>query len=674
MKLKNIILAISVLAATCVSTNSCKENIDDSDLYTFTGQMMIEHFIQRPDSFSNYLHLLKQVHPSKRSESTMYELLGARGHYTCFAPTNEAVQHYLDSLYAIGELNSALVNEVPDSIANFIVFNSLIDSGDKQDAYATTDFSDILPNNNMNDRTMSVDYSNDAVSGMSNIYINKYSKIIEKDIKVENGYIHVVDQVISPSNATVSDLIGATDNLKFFSELLDVTGWGKKLLDFEDLDYRDNEKAGTKYMGADGNWEGLYPEHRYTKFTIFVETDSTFEANGITNLESLKQYIINHGAAYDANTSYDDDYTSENNAVNQFVAYHLVKVGLPWNRLVTWSNEWGYSNKNLNENGSHKINVWEYWETMGKHRRSLKITGTKREGLRINRKSTYSEKSYAELEVLIPGIEIHRFNDNYENTALNGYYYPISDILLWTPEVPNQVLNERMRYDICSLLPELINAGKRLNRENSWYFTPDFFENIPSMDDKTDFEYLPNTNGSGGGSAGWLDFQSDEFNIRGTYDFVIKLPPVPSNGTYEIRYGINANGNRGMAQIYLGTNPNNLPAVGIPLDLRIGGSSYGWKNDASLGSAEAIDEFDKQLRNNNMMKGPKYFFPGEGEEARGFTNCLRRIIYTGTLYAGTTYYLRFKSVLDNSNSEFFFDYLEIVPKSVYNGTTAEDKW
>jgi hypothetical protein len=99
-----------------------------------------------------------------------------------------------------------------------------------------------------------------------------------------------------------------------------------------------------------------------------------------------------------------------------------------------------------------------------------------------------------------------------------------------------------------------------------------------------------------------------------------------------------------------------------------------WKSDADLGSDEAIEELDKAMRNNGYMKGPKYFYPGSGYPGRDCTNCLRRIIYTGQLEAGETYYIRFKSVLDNKNSEFFFDYLEFVPKSIYNGDVAEDKW
>ena len=32
-----------------ISMNSCKEDIDESSLYTFTGEMMIDHLVNHPE-------------------------------------------------------------------------------------------------------------------------------------------------------------------------------------------------------------------------------------------------------------------------------------------------------------------------------------------------------------------------------------------------------------------------------------------------------------------------------------------------------------------------------------------------------------------------------------------------------------------------------------------------
>lgn len=670
-KIKNY-CGIGVLLASCaaLTLNSCKENIDDSNLYTFTGEMMIDHLRDNPD-FSSYYEILGRVHPSKRSSSTMHELLAARGNYTCFAPTNEAIDLYIDSLLTIGEVSSKEVSELPDSVAEYIVFNSIIDHGNNE-AIASTEFDKAENYANMNDRYITFTYTN-AEDGSTVIYANTNSKITEMDIEVENGYIHVIDKVLSPSKATVADLIEATPNLSFFGELLEMTGWDDKLLVWRDDAYEDFEEAGEVISTKTGNSQ--YPEHRYLGFTVFVEPDSVYEANGINSVAELMTYLQNN-AYYNEGTSYGEDYTNPENAVNQFVAYHILPELLTWNNMVIWSNEKGYFSGSPNDGTSFNVNVWEYYETLDPHRRSMKITGI-RNGKRINRQSEYNLVTYRERNVNIEGVKINETNGENENYARNGYYFPIDEILLWTSDVPNKVLNERMRYDICSLLPELMTNGLRMNKTNGtdWVFKHDYFDNVLNMTDETVFNYLPNQ-GNAGSATTWLDYQTDEWNIQGVYDFTMKLPPVPYTGTYEIRYGINANGNRGMAQIYVGENPNNLAAYGIPLDLRLGGSStmVNWQSDTSLGNEDAIMEKDKAMRNNGYMKGPAYFFPASGVPGRDCRDCLRRIVYTGRLEAGKTYYIRFKSVLDSSNTEFFFDYLELVPRTIYNGDISEDKY
>lgn len=677
-----------------LSMTSCKEDIDDSNLYTFTGQMITDYLQADSVRFSDYLQLLGQVKPSKKSASTMRQLLSARGNYTCFAPTNDAIRFYLDSLYQIGELESTVLSQVPDSVAEPIVFNSIIDCQNSM-AYASTDFiSGALSRTNMNDRYVSIDFGNDSV-GTTLIYVNTNSMVIEKDIEVENGYIHAINKVLSPSTATVADLIESTPNLTFFGHLLDITGWDKKINHYKDEEYDDRDIAGSigpsDLINGEG-WPGYYPEHRYIGYTVFTETDSVFmeklQISSIDELESALNQYLKENAYYDWDkaTGAASNYEDPENPINQFVAYHILPELLIWNKLVIYSNEKGFSNGSPNDGKSFQVNVWEYYETMDSHRRSLKITGI-RNGKRINRHATYNLSTYKEKDgtVDIPGVNIRSNNDKYDNNAMNGWYYPIDDILLWSKDVPMKVLNERMRYDICALIPELMTNNCRRSGDaehQAWYFPADYFDthnggsgSMINVSKETKLAYLTNIQNYGSTSS-WTNFQCDEWNIRGSYDFVMKLPPVPYTGTYEIRYGVNANDNRGMAQIYIGTNPNNLPAVGIPIDLRVRGNNaaIGWVSDSDLGTTDAIEAKDKAMRNVDYMKGPKYFYPASGNSGRDCSCCIRRIIYRGQLEEGVTYYIRFKSVLQSTSTQFFYDYLEFVPKIIYNGDEPEDKW
>ena len=74
---------------------SCKEHIDTSNRYVFK-ERTIASYLSEHAQFSEYVKLLKTQKVSKLSETSVYQLMTAYGAYTCFAPTNEALQLYLE--------------------------------------------------------------------------------------------------------------------------------------------------------------------------------------------------------------------------------------------------------------------------------------------------------------------------------------------------------------------------------------------------------------------------------------------------------------------------------------------------------------------------------------------------------------------------------------------------
>ena len=104
---------------------ACTEEIDTSNRYTFTEETILS-YLEKHEQYSEYVQLIKQVEVSSVSESTIAQLLSARGHFTCFAPTNEAIQLYLDTLQRKGILAEATwdclqSSESLDSIRKVIV-------------------------------------------------------------------------------------------------------------------------------------------------------------------------------------------------------------------------------------------------------------------------------------------------------------------------------------------------------------------------------------------------------------------------------------------------------------------------------------------------------------------------------------------------------------------------
>ena len=76
------------------------------------------------------------------------------------------------------------------------------------------------------------------------------------------------------------------------------------------------------------------------------------------------------------------------------------------------------------------------------------------------------------------------------------------------------------------------------------------------------------------------------------------------------------------------------------------------------------------------MKAPNsYYRIGESQPMRATSFIGRRIIVRQELKANETYYIKFMNVLENEGAQFYMDYIEYCPKSVYdNPTEPEDIW
>lgn len=704
------------LAFACMGVavfSSCREEINKDDLYTFTGET-VGSFLEKNDSiYSQYVELLGLVKQSNRTQSTVSKLLTSYGNYTCFAPTNNAINEFLDSAVVQGKFTSkdfaVFVDSVKagkhlgDSLAKVIVYNSIIDCGNAT-AYETA----VFPTNNgafalpnMNDRYLTADAK--TINGKMEFFVQGTSQVIYKDIEVENGFIQGVDKVIAPSTSSVSDLFKDLKNMSLFGELLAKTGWEDSLKNYVDVEYENiyDEKllnAVIPSFGTQPASNAFIPEHRYYGFTVFAETDDILTkelklSNTNELVEKLAEYLKKKYqglAEYDQITygTSEEDLKKPDNAINQFVAYHLLPIKLPSNKLVFHYNEKDFDlSKALQGNTIVTIPVYEYYETMsqtGAPRRLIKITeADNTSGKRLNRKAEMNTETYKEKQVKDEGALIITEANATTSAAeaLNGWIYPIDRMLVYTQYTAETVLGERLRFDGASLMPELINLGHR--RPMSKYPGDKGIVYFPYEYKMKNFKQTPSSvlGYSAGFQSGWADYQGDEVMICGNYDITLKLPPVPTDGTYEVRWYISGNPNRGMCQVYFGEEGENLTPVDIPMDLRmpqgegVKSLNVGWEEESDDQSYN--EEVNKNLRNNKWMKGPRYFVSPAlgGKVVYNYPVCVRKILTQKDMKADKTYYMRFKSALDNTNTEFFFDFIEIVPSTIYNNpTTPEDEW
>ena len=698
-------ITISLILLDCWS---CTEEIDTSARYVFKSDCVMT-YLQKHDVYSEYVKLLRVTPISVRSQSTVGQLMEARGHYTVFAPTNDAIAEYLKKL---SEDDPTLMSgptwddfyseHKRDSIRRVIVCNSIIDSGDNEEAYYTSDFpretGTEFPLSNMNDRRLSVRYV-----GVDSIYINNTCpvNITERDILVTNGVIHRVERVIAPGDVTAAMYLQEIldqqkEGFLVMAKAIQACGLMDTLSKIRDEVYENLYLTGKipEYIhrfidGHFPNGENWTPHHRFYGFTIFAEPDEFWREQGLdptlpsaTLLPQLVQWIVSNHQYSDADIfTTDNNYDKEENLLNQWITYHILPFRTPADRLVFHRNEYGYDRVRQ----TFTIPMYELYTTMGKPRLIKIFESKESNGIYLNRFPNLERDRNKDLCELScdpqkVGCYVDRNPDHaILNDIINCVIYPIGAPLSYNDAVRDNLAKQRLRFDGMTLFPEAMNNDIRLklsgDEKNQDVYIPktstyNYFENM-QMNNTTEFIYLNAYN------YNWCNLHSDEMKAKGRFELTFKLPPVPRRGTYEFRYDVLPNGDRGIQQFYFGDDPNRMAAAGIPINLTQGikDMNVGWEKDGQDDDYNA--EVDKRLRNNGVMKGAKTVTAdGTGNDIeRNRTTNLRYIILRQTLDPDKYYYMRVKSVLDSEEKEFYMDYMEWCPKEVYdNPEHPEDIW
>lgn len=679
-KVKGVVKAILPLFLITLLPlfTACTEKIDESNLYTFTGET-IEDYLENRDDFSNFNTILKRIGYDK--------ILSAYGTYTCFAPNNAAVTQYIDSLYddmsnkdlPHNGMTQRGLEGLTDSLCNDIALFHLLN----------TKVMSVYMGNGMTLKTLlgrDINTATDVTSG--NVIISRSALIVSMDNELENGVLHEINHVITRSNLLVAgEMESHPDLFSLFTLALKRTGLADSLSAQEKTDLNDVGNETTYWV----------PEKCQLGYTIFAETDDVFKEKGITDIASMAAYAANiykdcaqpgtgwydYARNHNISISTGTDYENQWNVLNMFIRYHLVEYSVPWDRLVYDWNQVG------------KVTLCEYYETMLPYT-LIKLTRNSGKYL-LNRWFENNSLTDQVHELGTAGMHTVRFEgvklagQSNQVASVNGYIHPITDVLTYNINVPQGALNERMRFDDTSLLGEMMSNGIRgmtqaeikAHVDGGEYsrvrFPSNYFNNLVVYNgDDTQLRYLAKDDGA------WSNYEGDEFLCIGYYDFALRLPPVP-DGTYELRIGYTANGNRGMLQIYLGESSDvaSMKALDIPLDMRhvpvdnADGSpdtQTGWCLESKTDDQGV--ESDISMRNLGYMRGPLYYTVGKGGStiARNNREDLRRIIAKRDFKQGENW-LRFKTVIKNSNAQFHLDYIEFCPENVYNNTIyAEDMY
>ena len=704
MKIKDFSVGAMGIISFAFCMTACSNEPDGEDLYTATGNTIAEYLEEDPD-LSSFVHILRQVGLDKT--------LSSYGQYTCFAPSNAGITAYLDSLYDDDKspiphngMSEKSLNGLSDSLCNDIAKFHLLSS-----LRTIADMSGSGTSIN----TMLGYAFTASIDEQGRTTLNNVAHIISEDNEATNGYFHKLDNVISRDTRVLPDVLHSLEGYEIFYQALVKTGLADSI--------KKSNKGITYSLSDETDTDGsdLYsPTECRVAYTIFAESDEVMKANGINSFEDLVayandkyrsaaswyHYLNEKGLAVNTGTT-DEDFKKRENALNMFVAYHIVNQGMAIDKLLfsreayssggyTAYNYWNYNPETC------YAEVYDYYETMLPNT-LMKIWGGKygnTSQLYINR---WKLNNTLTDEVGTPGSDaMHpirqagvRISRDFNKSALNGYIHSIDKMLVYDTNVPNGVLHERMRFETTTFLPEFGNNGLRFISGNEALalnggqgsgariaFPVNYFDNVYCYNgEETKVRY--NVNGA------YNAWQANCFQGWGQYDLAIKLPHVPT-GTYELRLMYVPMSHGGFMQFYLGTSTNvqEMEILGLPLDVRVPATD----ERIGLTPADEEDDFgvatDKALRNRGYMRSPMTYRQHPESRDEGTTGnlnmrttcdasgwALRKILITKQFKQSEDYWFRIKNMIsDDSELKWQFDYIEFVPVDIVNSQEYSEDW
>jgi hypothetical protein len=137
------------------------------------------------------------------------------------------------------------------------------------------------------------DYISTEFANETEILINKYAKVIKRDIETSNGFIHIIDHVLDPFTESVYELVLNNPSYSIFAKGLEKTGLSDTLT-ITSIPFGQKQAR--------------------TRFTLLAIPDTMFNRFGINSVEDL----INKY------TPYPDSITFLENGFYRYMEYHCL--------------------------------------------------------------------------------------------------------------------------------------------------------------------------------------------------------------------------------------------------------------------------------------------------------------------------------------------------------------
>jgi uncharacterized surface protein with fasciclin (FAS1) repeats len=266
---------ILILVLFAITVNSllisCQED-ETLEVFFEEDELLISAYLENhSETYSTLIRILEITN--------LKATLNAYGHYTFFAPDNDAFDEFL-----VQQGKSSIEEFDPAYLATLVRYHLLdieIESSYFRDG--------VIQDTTYSGDQLVITFS---AGGLETIMVND-AGISERDIHVENGIIHRIDRVLTPIIGSIVDRLKEFEGYNIFSEALEISG----LSDTLDIIRIDLNKD-------------IFIRSR---FTIFAEPDEVYKQEGINTANDLVAKYSDTG-----------DPTAEENGFYQYMAYHVL--------------------------------------------------------------------------------------------------------------------------------------------------------------------------------------------------------------------------------------------------------------------------------------------------------------------------------------------------------------
>ena len=273
------IIPILLLFATVII--SCSTEIEE-DIFFDEDLVTIGDFIEdNNETFSSFYRVMMQG--SLYDPLTSYNPHGRN--FTLFLPTDEAFERYIRKSSKYSSMEDLLEDhEFTSILGRYHLVN--IDLQTNEFPYGA------LPDTTATGDLLTIGFSDQFDSTVYKV--NNVAPVIQSNLEMVNGYIHVISEVLEPVNYSGVQWLIDNPNFSILSQALDITG----LRDTLGV-YRTTSS-------------GKLVKNRYT---ILAEHDSIYNRSGINSIDDLIDEYATPGLPY----------TDPENGLYQFAAYHVLE-------------------------------------------------------------------------------------------------------------------------------------------------------------------------------------------------------------------------------------------------------------------------------------------------------------------------------------------------------------